>query len=183
MLNDFTMLYEGAFGEIGSRRMNVAANASGNGSGTSYVPAFRPGEFAGVALGGATVLPLYSTSASGNSKPVVATDFIFGLVVGPKTSTETAAAAGYVDVMPLTPGQVFLGNPAVAATWDTQSEYDALVGDRVLIDLASGNYSAGSYSLLATDGATYGAVIQPLDISKFPGKIAFALRNGVSNLT
>lgn len=182
MLNDFIMLYEGAFGEVGSRRYAVAANASNNGTGTSYVPAFRPGEFVAVALGGATVTPIYGTSTSGNSKPVVATDFWVGLCVGPKTSTETASAAGYVDVMPLVMGQVFLGNPNVAATWDTQAKYDALVSDRVLIDLASGNLSAGAYTLLASDSATSGIVIAPLDISKFPGKIAFSVRGGVSNL-
>ena len=54
---------------------------------------------------------------------------------------------------------------------------DALVGDRVLIDLTT-----GSYTILATDGATNGCVIMPLDISKYPGKVRFAFRNGVSYL-
>jgi hypothetical protein len=39
------------------------------------------------------------------------------------------------------------------------------------------------YTILAVDGATSGCVIQPLDISRYPGKVAFSFRNGVSDLT
>jgi hypothetical protein len=59
----------------------------------------------------------------------------------------------------------------------TQSEYDALVGKRVLIDLTT-----GSYTILATDSANNGCVVQPLDISKQPGKVAFSFRDGCNYL-
>lgn len=59
----------------------------------------------------------------------------------------------------------------------TQAEYDALVGARVLIDL-----TAGSYTLLASDSANNGCVVEPLDISLFPGKVAFSIRAGANYL-
>ena len=82
-----------------------------------------------------------------------------------------------MQVTPLVPGVTYLIAPKVAATWDTQAEYDALVGARVLLDL-----TAGAYTILAADGATNGCVVEPLDISKYPGKVAFSIRNGVSYL-
>ena len=91
------------------------------------------------------------------------------------TSTQTASVAGTVDYMPLTSGVTYLISPKVAATWDTQAEYDALVGARVLIDLTS-----SVYTILAADGATYGCVIAPLDVVKFPGKVAFKIRSAVN---
>ena len=59
----------------------------------------------------------------------------------------------------------------------TQSEYDALVGARVLLDL-----TAGVYTILATDGANNGCVVMPLDISKYPNKVAFTFRAGCNYL-
>ena len=109
------------------------------------------------------------------NKPVVATDYLAG--ISTSVSTDTVAAAGYVMVQPLLPGQVWLIAPKVAATWNTQAEYDALIGKRVLIDL-----TAGVYTILAADGATSGCVIEYLDVSKHPGKVAFSFRAGVRAL-
>lgn len=107
------------------------------------------------------------------NKPVVGTDYLIGIATS--TSTQTASVAGTVDYLPLSPGQIYMISPKVAASWDTQAEYDALVGKRVLIDL-----TAGAYTILAADGATNGCVISPLDISKYPGKVAFEIRAGVN---
>lgn len=159
-VNDIVPLNEPQFGSIGTRKFNVAAGAT----------TINPGEPVVRSLGAATV------TAMATNKPVVATDYVVGIAAS--TSTQTASAAGTVEVTPLVPGQVWLITPNVAATWDTQTEYDALVGDRVLIDLTS-----SSYTILAADGATYGCVIQPLDIAKYPGKVAFSFRNGCSPLT
>lgn len=90
------------------------------------------------------------------------------------TSTQTASVAGEVWVQPIVPGTIYKMKPKVAATWDTQAEYDALVGSRVLIDLTS-----STYTILAADGATYGCVIEYLDVSKNPGYVAFSFRDGV----
>ncbi len=78
-------------------------------------------------------------------------------------------------------GTTYLITPDVAATWDTQAEYDALVGKRVLIKLSA--VTGGTYTILASDSAANGCVIQALDIAKYPGKVAFAFRNGVSVLS
>ncbi len=144
----------------GGKRYNVASGTTAS---------INPGEPVTRALGGIVV------SAMATNKPVVATDFLAGIAL--TTSNETASAAGYVMVQDLLPGQVWLISPKVAATWDTQSEYDALVGKRVLIDLTT-----GSYTLLAADGATSGCVVEWLDVSKHPGKVAFSFRDGVRPL-
>jgi len=161
---DIAMLKEGAFGSMGATRHAVAAGAVGS---------IKPGELVLKALGNASVAVW---TASNTAKPVVGTDFIAG--VSASLSTDTAAAAGVVDIIPLAEGQVFLANPDTAATWDTQAKYDALVGRRVLLSTTAG----GVQTILATDGATSGLVIQPLDISKYPGKVAFSIRSGANYL-
>lgn len=89
--------------------------------------------------------------------------------VAASVSTDTVAASGLVQVVPATPGQIWMIAPKVAATWNTQAKYNALVGSRVLIDL-----TAGSYTILATDGASQGCIVEYLDISKYPGMVAFS---------
>jgi hypothetical protein len=157
---DITILNEGSFGAPGSRKHAVAAGAASS---------IKAGELVLKALGSASVVVW---DASNTAKPVVGTDYIAGLSA--TTSTDTASAAGTVEIIPNVPGMVYLGNPKVAATWDTQAEYDALVGDRVLLDTTA----AGVQTLLASDGATSGLVIEPLDVTRYPGKIAFSIRQG-----
>jgi hypothetical protein len=160
MIGDITILREGAFGNPGSRTFAVASGASAS---------IKAGELVLKALGGAAVTVW---TANNNAKPVVGTDYIAGLAAS--TSTDTATANGTVEIIPNVPGTVYLGNPKVAASFDTQSEYDALVGDRVLLDVTA----AGVQTLLAADGATSGLVIEPLDVTKYPGKVAFSIRQG-----
>ena len=100
------------------------------------------------------------------------------LAISASTSTETTTAAGTVEVVPLVPGVTYLVSPKVAATWDTQAEYDALVGARVLLDVTN-----GVITILAADGANNGCVVEPLDIRKYPGKVRFSLRQGLNYLT
>lgn len=164
-LGDVTILDAGAFGIVGARRFAVASGA---------VASIKAGELVLKALG-ATAVTVWT--ASSTAKPVVATDFLAGLSAS--TSTDTASAAGVVDVFPIVPGVVYLGNPDTAATWNTQAKYDALVGARVLLSTTS----AGVQTILASDSATSGLVIEPLDISKYPAKVAFSLRLGLSYLT
>lgn len=146
--------------QYGARPMNVGAGAT----------AILSGEPVANALGGTTV-----TQAITNS-PVVATDFWAGIAMS--ASTQTAGAAGTVQVVPLIPGQKFLITPKAPTSWDTQAEYDALVGKRVLIDL-----TAGVFTILASDGATNGLVILPMLITDNPGKVLFAIRNAVNYLS
>ena len=159
-LGDFTLLREGQFGVAGAERYAVASGAAAS---------IKAGEPVGKALGAAAVATLAT------NKPVVGTDYIAG--ISSTTSTDTVAAAGVVDVIPVNSEQVWLCAPAVAATWDTQAKYDALVGDRVLLDK-----TGGVYTVLAADGATNGCVVRPLDIAKYPGKVAISFRDGCNYL-
>ena len=148
------------FGPAGAIQYNVAASAT----------LIYPGEPVLNALGGVAVTPMAT------NKPVVATDYLVGIAT--TTSTNTAGAAGKVYVQPILPGQIWSIDPNSAAAWDTQSEYDALVGKRVLMDLTS-----GKYTILATDGATYGCVILAKNVKQDPGKVYFTFRAGVSTLS
>ena len=147
---------------IGSKKCNVAAGAT-----TIYA-----GEPIARALGGVTV------TAAADGTPVVATDYFEGIATD--KSTQTATAAGEVSVMPLLPGTIYLIDAKSAAAVDTQAEYDALVGKRLVFDLTSGKYTIDT---AAGDGATNGLVVEALNITAFPGKVAFSFRNSVSALS
>lgn len=162
-LGDIQVLDFGAFGPIGSRKFSVGANATG--------ASIKAGELVLKALGSA-VVAAWGTSVA--TKPAYGTDFLAGLAE--TTSTETTTATGTVTVLPIVPGVVYLGVPTAPTSWDTQAEYDALVGDRVLLDSSS----AGVQTLLATDGTGNGLVIEPLEVAKYPGKVAFSLRTGLA---
>ncbi len=89
--------------------------------------------------------------------------------IATSNSNETASADGTVDVMISMPGTTWLGNADVAATWNTQAKYNALVGTRVLIKLTT-----GVFTVLASDSAGNGCVVEWLDVAKYPGKVAFS---------
>ena len=145
---------------VGSVICNVAAGAT----------QINPGEPVVRAQGAVSV------TAMATNKPVVKTDFVVG--IAETTSTQTASAAGTVQVKPLLPGQIYLITPNVAATWNTQAKYDALVGKRVLIDL-----TANLYTILANDSSTSGCIIMAMNINDNPGKVAFALDSNLSDLS
>lgn len=162
---------------------NVYNTGSRRGSRTHQVqaggtpPAINAGELVLKTLGTQYVI------AMATNKPVVATDFIAGLSAGAPGSnggsTELSATTdGVVDVFDLSSGDVILGNPKVAATWNTQAKYNALVGARVLIDVTS-----SKQTVLASDSSTSGCVIEDLNIAAYPAKVAFSLRLGTSYLT
>lgn len=160
MLGDIQIYDEGAFGYPGDVEWSVASGTTAS---------INAGEPVARALGAAVV------TAAGDGTPVLATDYLAGIAA--TTSTETASAAGTVKVMKIVGGVTYLGNPKDSTLWDTQAEYDALVGDRVVFDLTSGTYTIDS-----VDGATNGLVVMPLDIAKHPGKVRFAFRDGVDEL-
>lgn len=159
-LNDITIYNEGAFGFPGSTPFATA---------TATAQAIKAGEPVAKALAGTVV------TALATSKPVVGTDYLAGIAM--TGSTETATVTGTVQVVKLSDNLTYLISPKVSATWTPQSAYDALVGARVTFDLTT-----GTYTLNATDGATNGLVVEPLDISKYPGKVRFSIRNGANYL-
>lgn len=169
-LGDVLLFKDPTFGSMGSTTRQVQSGAAAT---------INAGEFVLKTLGSQYVVAWGNTSA----KPVVATDFLAGMSAS--TSTDTASAAGVVDIVQLIPGQQFLVNPDVAATFgqgstQVQSTYNALVGDRVLLKSGS---TGGAQTLLAVDGATNGFVVEDLDIQKYPGKVAISARAGLSYLT
>lgn len=157
-LGDITILEQNSEMGRGARLYNAATPT-----------VINAGEPVARTLGGVTVTPAATSAGQ------VGTDYIVGIAA--TTSTNTATAVGVVNVYPLTSGTTYLISPKTAASWDTQAEYDALVGKRVTIDLTS-----SSYTLNATDASGNGCVVMPLDIAKYPGKVAFAFRAALSDL-
>ncbi len=169
---DLIELENSSVGGRGGRVYNVAAGTP--------IYAGEPVQIR--AVGGVVVEPALT------STPVVSsTAGVEGLEVGVATtnSTNTASAAGTVNVIPVNSDITYLANPAVAATWDTQAEYDALVGKRVLLQNSvsvTATPTSGTYTILASDSAYNGCAVQAMNIAEHPGKVAFAFRRGTSNL-
>lgn len=161
MLGDIDYVSEGAFGVPGSLPYQVAAGTTAS---------ISPGEPVVSSGLGAQYVELAATNM-----PVVGTDSVIGIATS--FSTETASVDGKVQVMKLVPGVVYLGNPTAPTSWDTQAEYDANVGKRVLWDLTT-----GTFTILAADGANNGLVVENLDVRKNPGKVAFSIRIGAGYL-
>lgn len=110
-----------------------------------------------------------------DAEPVVGTTtYVVGIAA--TTSTETASADGTVEVFENLPGTVWLCNAKSSAAVDTQAEYDALVNVPVLFDLTSSVYTVDT----AVTDATYGLVIESLDITRYPGKVAFSIRSSAT---
>ncbi len=158
-IGDIVELEASSTGSRGSRTYNVAKAAT-------VINAGEPV---------ARVLGATSVTACATNAGQIGTDYIVG--IAQTTSTQTTTVNGVVEVLPLSNGTTYLIKPKVAATWDTQVEYNDLVGTRVLIDLTS-----GSYTLLASDSSANACVVMPLDIAKYPGRVAFAFRAAVSDL-
>lgn len=76
--------------------------------------------------------------------------------VAKSTSTDTASAAGSVEVWLPLPGIVYAAKAKTASTADTQAEVDALSGKRVVFDLTSTTWSIDA---AATDAVANCVVI------------------------
>ncbi len=141
----------------GGLKYKVTANSVGSNGAVSRI---NPGEPVTKVAGAAGVLAA-ATNAPTTTLRIVG--------IAADTSTETASVDGTVTVLPATNGQLWLITPNSAAAWDTQAEYNALVGARVLI-----SNTAGVYTILATDGASNGCIVEYLDIAQYPGKVCFS---------
>ena len=153
-VGDITYLDNSVIQGVGALTFNVAAN-------TTAINAGEP-----------VTCPLGAVQAAipmATNQPVVGTTYVAGIAATscPNNATLTSTVTCY----PVDEKAVLLIAPNVAATWNTQAKYDLLVGSRVLMDLTS-----GVYTILATDGSTSGCVVRPLNISLYPGKVAFSFR-------
>lgn len=124
-------------------------------------------------LGGVTVRRM---SVSNVLNPSVSSPSVVG--VSNSASNETASLAGNVDVVPNVYGMTYLIAPNDSTAWDTQAEYDALVGKRVLITVTSG----GVQTLLASDSANNGCIVMPLNIATTPNRVRIAIRAACNTL-
>lgn len=156
---DLTPYNDSAFGVQGSVQHQVVGAAGS--------PAINAGELVLKTLGNQYVIKMAT------NKPVVGTDFVAG--ISTTASSETTTVDGIVNVTPLQDGQIWLIAPKVAATFNTQAKYNALVGARVLIDV-----TGGVETLLAADSSTSGCVIENLDIFRYPGKVAISFRQALA---
>lgn len=78
-------------------------------------------------------------------------------------SSDTVAAAGYVDVWLPMPGTVYSAKAKTASAADTQAEIDALKFKRVIFDLTATNWTIDT---AAVDAAANGVVIIGGDYTK-----------------
>lgn len=172
------LLYDDGVAQFpSSKRFTVKANPVT----TSTNPSIKAGEFVLKLLG-----PKSGTQNKGSmvtawgvslaTKPECGTDYLAGLAMS--DSTESATVNGYVDIMPITAGVTYLIVPNAPTSWDTQAEYDALVGARVKLNTSS----TGVQTLLATDDPFGGFVVEPLDIIKYPGKVRVSAMPALSYL-
>lgn len=90
-----------------------------------------------------------------DGEPVVGTTTAV-LGIAASDSTQTASADGTVQVFLPMPGVVYEANAKTASTVDSQSEINALCGDRVVFDLTSTSYTIDA---AAGDGSTKGVYI------------------------
>lgn len=166
-LGDLTPVANPYISAIPSRQHQVVSGGT--------PPAILAGEPVSKTLGNQYVI------TNPTSGQVVGTNSLAGIAT--TTSTETASANGTVDVTPIDETQIWLVSPAVAATWGltqgslVQATYNALVGARVLIQK-----SGGIYTILASDSANNGCVVENLNINTTLGKVAFSFRAGLSYL-
>ena len=141
----------------GALRYKVTANSTGSNGSVSRI---NPGEPVTKVAGAAGVLAA-ATNAPTTTLRIVG--------VAASTSTETASVDGTVNVIPASSQDLFLISPNSGSAYATQAAYNALVGARVLID-----NTAGVYTILATDGASNGCIVEWINIADFPGKVAFS---------
>lgn len=76
--------------------------------------------------------------------------------IAKNTSTDTAAAAGVVDVYMPFPGIIYSGFAKSAAAADTLAEIQALAGKRVVFDITTGDWTVDT---AASNAATNGVCI------------------------
>ena len=89
-----------------------------------------------------------------DADPTIGTDYLLGIAAG--DSTDTASAAGTVEVYLPLPGVVYRAKAKSAAAADTASEIAALANKRTIFDLTS---SAWTIDTAAADGATNGLIL------------------------
>ena len=86
--------------------------------------------------------------------PLIGTDYVAG--IAKSNSTQTASAAGTVEVYVPVPGTVYRAKAKDSTAVNTQAKIDALNHKRVVLDLTSSSYTVDT---AASDAAGNGVMI------------------------
>lgn len=151
------------------------------------VPTILSGEPVAKALGTGLA------SALASAKPLVGTDYLLGVAATTSSETTSGAVQGSVSVTPIDADVTYListlatatyfGSNATGNVFPNQATYDGVVGTRVTLARTGGVGSSqlgGTYTINSTDSSNNGLVVEELDVNKYPGKVRFSFRKGLS---
>ena len=131
--------------------------------------------------------------AAGSGGVVGAPTSLLG--VAASTSNEgTSGVNGSVSVTPLTEPVTYLISTLATSLFfgayptgtnglPAQAVYDNTVGYRTTFNRVGGSGASqlgGTYYINASDASAGGLIVEELDITKYPGKVRFSFRNGLS---
>ena len=91
--------------------------------------------------------------AAGDGTQVIGTDLMLG--IAQSASTHTASADGTVEVYLPLPGVKYSAKAKTPASFNTEAEIKALVGNDVLFDLTSGTYTVDESTVHSTNNGLY----------------------------
>lgn len=158
-----------AGGGAGSKVFNAASSAT----------VINAGEPVVIVAGASTVIPNGAVTLITVASPYVPFSVSGTGLVGIAETSTVASTAGTIQVLMVNSDTEFLINATTPSLINTQAKYDALVGARVLINATSPAVTGWTYTMALTDSALNGFVVRPLDIVKFPSKVAFMILNTV----
>lgn len=187
-LGDITIYSkDSGFGYPGDIEYVVASAAT--------VPTILSGEPVAKTLGSGAFVTSLSSGTGATPYPQVGGPGAVALVgVAASTSNEPSSGTGVgkVSVTPIDADVTYListlqtaayfGNPSSGATLQ-QQQYDTQVGSRVTFARTAGvgaSMLGGTYTINSTDLTGGGLIVEELDIQKFPGKVRFSFRKGLS---
>lgn len=147
------------------------------------------GNFA-VALASGTGTSFYPVVPGGP----VAVQPILGIAATSSSEATSGNTNGQVSVTPIDETitllvstlatSLFFGLNATGTAGNTnQQVYDLTVGYRTTLNRVGGvgaSQLGGTYYINASDASAGGLIVEELDIVKFPGKVRFSFRNGLS---
>ncbi len=118
--------------------------------------------------------------------------YMLGVAATTSNETTSGNVNGAVSVTPIDADVTYLISTLVTSTYFgqpssgvalQQKQYDINVGNRVTFARSAGvgaSMLGGTYTLNATDATGNGLIVEELDIAKFPGKVRFSFRKGLS---
>ena len=167
---------------------------------STTVPQILSGEPVTVAGGAAGFATALASGTGASYYPVAGLPGPVAIVpllgVAATTSSELTSGAlnGKVSVVPIDAGvtylistlatSLFFGAYATGTAGNSaQAVYDSRVGYRTTFNRVGGvgaSQLGGTYYINCSDASAGGLIVEELNIAKFPGKVRFSFRNGLS---